>query len=114
MKFVQIMNETLNANNGELSRGLKNQVTIVPAITNDDLNEKINLLKESEINVYNYIGIRALEFSYNIIQKTLQNNSEKLDIYRSNLQEFVRDLRKEEINDFGSNLEIDNMGGMSL
>jgi len=37
MNIRKLMNETLVANNGELSRGLKNQLSILPAITNQNL-----------------------------------------------------------------------------
>lgn len=106
------MNETLIANNGDMSRGLKNQLNKLPLIANPELEDKIMLLKKEGISVYNYYGLRVLEFNYDILEKVLGENKNKIDSYSSEPQELVRDLRKKEIDEYGYNFETDILGGM--
>lgn len=112
MNIRKLMNETLVANNGEMSRGLKNQLNMMPIIFDNTLEDKLSILKKEGISVYNYCGLRVLEFSLNLIENVLNNNKSKLESYRTNPQELVRDLREEEIKEFGSGLETDMLGGM--
>lgn len=112
MNIKQLLDETLKATNGEISRGLKNQVTILNAFKDNDLEEKLKVLNQSNISAFNYYGMRILEFHINDIKEVLSENTEKIDSYRNNPQEFVRDLRKKEIKILGSSLEYDMMGGM--
>ena len=42
MNIKRLMNETLVANNGELSRGLKNQLSIISAFENPELDSKLD------------------------------------------------------------------------
>ncbi len=112
MNLRNIINETLVANNGEVSRGIKNQLNILPAIIDEDLEKKVELLKKEKISFYNYNGLRILEFSLENLAKTLEKNSEKKEIYSTNPQELVRDLRAQEIEIIGSSLEPDLIGGM--
>ncbi len=112
MNIRKLMNETLVANNGEMSRGLKNQLNMMPIIFDNTLEEKLNLLKKEGISVYNYCGLRVLEFDLRHIETVLKENKAKLENYRANPQELVRDLREREITENGSSLEADMLGGM--
>ncbi len=112
MNLRKIMNETLIANNGDMSRGLKNQLNKLPLIASDELETKIALLKKEGISIYNYYGLRVLEFNYEIIETVLNDNRNKIDSYTSDPQELVRDLRKKEIEEYGYNFETDILGGM--
>jgi DNA repair photolyase len=112
MNIRKLMNETLVANNGEMSRGLKNQLNMMPIIFDNTLEDKLDLLKKEGISVYNYCGLRVLEFNLNLIEKVLNENKSKLENYRANPQELVRDLREKEIKEYGSGLEADMLGGM--
>ena len=112
MNIRKLMNETLVANNGEMSRGLKNQLNMMPIIFDESLEEKLNLLKKEGISIYNYFGLRVLEFNISAINAVLKENKTKFDTYRNNPQELVRDLRSLEIKEFGSGLESDMLGGM--
>lgn len=97
MNIKRLIDDTLIANNGEMSRGLKNQLTIVSAYLDEDFERKLNTLKNVGISVYNYTGLRILEFNLYDIQEVLKANERKFDIYRANPQELVRDLRKREM-----------------
>ncbi len=112
MNIRKIMNETLIANNGEMSRGVKNQLNILPIIADENLDEKVSLLKKQGISFYNYTGLRILEFDYENILEVLNNNMMKLDIYRNDPQELVRDLRANEKLTAGSSLDNEVLGGM--
>lgn len=112
MNLRKIMNETLIANNGDMSRGLKNQLNKLPLIASPELEDKISLLKKEGISVYNYYGLRILEFNYNIIEKVISENGKKIDSYSSDPQELVRDLRIQEIEEYGYNFETDILGGI--
>lgn len=107
MNIRKLMNETLVANNGELSRGLKNQLSILPAITNQNLEEKIERLKKENIMVYSYYGLRILGFNLSDIEEVLKENMSKKESYQTNPQELVRDIRKKEIEELGSSLKED-------
>lgn len=97
MYIKRLMNETLAANNGDLSRGLKNQITIVSAFENNELESKLDYLKQVGLPIYSYIGLRILEFRLENIQKIIAENNAKMETYRINPQELVRDLRNAEI-----------------
>ena len=112
MNIRKLMNETLVANNGEMSRGLKNQLNIIPMIFDESLESKLNVLKREGISVYSYFGLRVLEFELKNIETTLKANKNKLEIYRANPQELVKDLRTAEIAENGSSLEADMLGGI--
>lgn len=112
MNIRKLMNETLVANNGEMSRGLKNQLNMIPIIFDESLEEKLNLLKKEGISVYNYFGLRILEFDIRNMETVLKEKKAKLDTYRNNPQELVRDLRIEEMKEYGSSLETDMLGGI--
>ncbi len=111
MNLKQLMNDTLAANNGDISRGLKNQLTILNAFIKEDLEEKVNILKQNEIPVYSYYGLRVLEFNLEDIQNVISENNAKLDIYRSNPQELVKDIRLKEISS-GKYVTLNGIGGM--
>lgn len=107
MNIKRLMNETLVANNGELSRGLKNQLSIVSAFENTELDSKLDYLKQIGLQIYNYVGLRILEFSLENIQKVITDNQAKIETYKINPQELVKDLRKSEIA-----LDPSKVGGM--
>lgn len=106
MNMKRLMNETLVANNGDLSRGLKNQLSIISAF-DTDLESKLDYIKETGLPIYSYAGLRVLEFNLESIQAVINDNKEKIETYRINPQELVRDLRKFEIN-----LDPSKVGGM--
>ncbi len=110
MNFKRLMNETLVANSGDMSRGLKNQLTIVSAFANEELEKKMDYLKQKGISIYTYTGLRILEFSLPDIQVIIEEQSAKIDKYRANPQELVKDLRKREIT--VGNLNFNGMGDM--
>jgi len=107
MNIKRLMNETLVANNGELSRGLKNQLSIISAFENPELDSKLDYLKKIGLQIYNYVGLRILEFSLENIQKVITDNQAKIETYKINPQELVKDLRKSEIA-----LDPSKVGGM--
>ena len=107
MNIKRLMNETLVANNGELSRGLKNQLSIVSAFENTELDSKLDYLKQIGLQIHNYVGLRILEFSLENIQKVITDNQAKIETYKINPQELVKDLRKSEIA-----LDPSKVGGM--
>lgn len=111
MNYRRLMNETVVANNGNMSRGLKNQLSIVSAYVSDDLEAKLDLLKEAGISIHNYMGLRILEFKYDDINVVISTNNDKLETYKSNPQELVRDLRKYELQNI-DNLSYNEEGGM--
>lgn len=59
MNLRKIMNETLIANNGDMSRGLKNQLNKLPLIASPELEDKISLLKKK---AFQYIII--MDYAY--------------------------------------------------
>lgn len=111
MNFRRLMNETIVANNGEMTRGLKNQLSIVSAFVNDDLELKLDTLKNYGISIYNYVGMRILEFHLDDIKEVLNENETKHSIYKANPQELVRDLRKKE-QDNMNHMGYNELGGM--
>lgn len=113
MNLKKLMNESLIANNGEISRGMKNKISLLNAFYNDDIDEKIEILNQYDISIYNYNGLRILEFSNTDIKEVLEENFEKLELYRNDLQELVRDLRKKEISLLGSSIDVELVGGLS-
>lgn len=112
MNIRKLMNETLVANNGEMSRGLKNQLNMMPIVFDGSLENKLNILKREGISVYSYFGLRVLEFDLKNIEATLKANKNKFEIYRTNPQELVKDLRAQEIIENGSGIEADMLGGI--
>ena len=112
MNIRKLMNETLVANNGEMSRGLKNQLNMMPIIFDHSSEEKLDILKKEGISAYSYCGLRLLEFNVNHLETVLNDNRAKIENYRANPQELVRDLRTKEIQEYGSSLETDMLGGM--
>ena len=112
MNLKRLMNETLVATGGEMSRGLKNQISILNAFVDSSLDEKLDILKQYNIPVYNYTGIRVLEFSLDDIKIVLNENRAKLEAYQMNPQELVRDLRIREMKTTKSSLEKELIGGM--
>jgi len=111
MNFKRLMNETLVANSGDMSRGLKNQLTIVSAFADTELDAKLDYLKQKGISIYTYAGLRIIEFRLSDIQTVVNNNGPKLDTYRANPQELVKDLRKNEI--ANSKMNFAGIGGIS-
>lgn len=112
MSIKQLLDETLKATNGEMSRGLKNQLTILNAFDKVDYEKKLNLLKEYNISIFNYYGMRVLEFHISDLEEVLKENANKIESYQANSQELVRDLRKKEIQILGNSLDYDMTGGM--
>ncbi len=112
MNIRKIMNETLIANNGEMSRGLKDQLNILPMIADNTLDDKVALLKKQGISFYSYQGLRTLAFTYDNLLEVINNNTAKIDIYRTNPQELVKDLRANEKLTAKSSLDADVLGGM--
>lgn len=112
MNLKRLMNETLTANNGEISRGIKNQLSLISAFLDNDLDNKLDFLKQTGISIYNYTGLRILEFNLEDIQTVISENGEKLDTYRTNPQELVRDLRQQEVNSKGTVFQLNEMGGI--
>lgn len=110
MNYRRLINETIVATNGEMSRGLKNQLTIVSAFIDNEFEEKLDYLKKVGIPVHSYMGLRILEFKLSDINEVITVNSNKMNIYKTNPQELVRDLRKNEIKN--GNLGYNEVGGM--
>jgi len=111
MNIRKLMNETLVATNGEMSRGLKNQLSLLPAFVDESIEDKLSLFKKEGISVFNYYGMRLLTFKLETIQSVLNENNDKLESYRANPQELVRDMRKSEMKQL-NNLENNLIGGM--
>ena len=112
MNIKRLINETIVANNGDMSRGLKNQLSIFSAFVTEELDQKLNFLKQAGIPVHNYIGIRVLEFRLSDINAVINANQAKLATYKNNPQELVRDLRNYEIKTTGSTMDLEEVGGM--
>lgn len=97
MNIKRLINETIIASNGDMSRGLKNQLSIFSAFTSEDLEQKMNFLKQAGIPVHSYFGIRILEFKLSDINAVINANQAKLANYKNNPQELVKDLRSYEL-----------------
>ena len=112
MNIKRLINETIISSNGDMSRGLKNQLSIFSAFVSEDLEQKMNFLKQAGIPVHSYFGIRILEFKLSDINAVINANQVKLANYKNNPQELVRDLRNYEIRISGSNMDLEEIGGM--
>ncbi len=97
MNIKRLINETIISSNGDMSRGLKNQLSIFSAFTSEDLEQKMNFLKQAGIPVHSYFGIRILEFKLSDINAVINANQAKLANYKNNPQELVKDLRSYEL-----------------
>ena len=86
MNIKRLINETIIASNGDMSRGLKNQLSIFSAFTSEDLEQKMNFLKQAGIPVHSYFGIRILEFKLSDINAVINANQAKLANYKNNPQ----------------------------